>query len=302
MTNDDILKELAKRQEYFETLEACPWCSSESFDLWGEQIYEGFLSVECRQCKVVYVKTRLNQEGRNFYYDQLVAVRQEKTLAKLREKAHDLELDFIYRHITSGKLLDVGCGGGYLLERMNRDNWEFWGTDLSNQSVQRAKQVLQTNTFFEGDLETLELPVNSFDLIIARGVIEHVPDPKGFLRKLTSLVSSKGYIFMSGPNLDSFCAQFYKEKWRLHCPESHIFHFTVTHLSDALKEYGFKIIEEAYHYLETPYASPEEDIFQIADDIRAKRNGASEKMSKQSPPFFGNRYTAIWKNDPPQGL
>ena len=102
---------------------------------------------------------------------------------------------------------------------------------------------------------------------------------------------------MSGPNLNSFCAQFYKERWRLHYPESHLFHFTVNHLTEVLNEHGFQIVAEVYHYLETPYASPEDDILRIAKDIMANRHKDVESMSAESPPFWENRYTAIWQKN-----
>lgn len=287
--------ELAKDLENFEELKECPWCGSEGYELWGKQIYEGFLTVECRGCKVVYVRRRFNAIGRKRLCDGYMKVRQGGIRAKMREKAHDLELNFIYRQIRSGKVLDVGCGGGYMLERMPSDKWERWGTDLGSDAVRRARKVLNTDKIFEGEIEDLDLPVNYFDLVIARGVIEHVPYPRRFLEKIVTLIKSPGYLFMSGPNLNSFCAQFYKERWRLHYPEAHLFHFNVNHFTEALKDHGFHIVAEAYDYLETPYASPEEDILQVARDIIAKRNGREEDISDKSPPFWGNRYSAIWK-------
>jgi 2-polyprenyl-3-methyl-5-hydroxy-6-metoxy-1,4-benzoquinol methylase len=287
--------QLAKGPDNFEELKACPWCGSEEYDLWGKQIYEGFLTVECNRCKVVYVRRRFNVLGRKKLCDGYMSVRQEGNRAKMREKAHDLELNFIYRQIQSGRVLDVGCGGGYLLERMPSDKWEKWGTELGRDAVKRARRVLNTDKIFEGEIEELELSVDYFDLVIARGVIEHVPSPRSFLYKVATLVKAQGYFFMSGPNLNSFCAQFYKERWRLHYPEAHLFHFNVDHLTEALKEQGFHIVAESYDYLETPYASPEEDILKVARDIMAKRNGREDEMSDESPPFWGNRYCAIWR-------
>ena len=213
----------------------------------------------------------------------------------MREKAHELELDFIYRHVRSGRVLDVGCGGGYLLDRMSAGKWERWGTELGADAVARAREVLGTERIFEGEIEDLDLPTAYFDLVIARGVIEHVPYPRQFLERAVSLIKPTGYLFMSGPNLDSFCAKFYKDRWRLHYPEAHLFHFSLRHFNEFLARHDFRLVSDAYHYLETPYATPEEDILQVARDIDAKRRGETHGISAKSPPFFGNRYTAIWK-------
>lgn len=286
---------LASDPDNFEELESCPWCGSTKYQPWGEQSYPGFLSVECGDCHVVYVRRRFNSLGRKRLCDGYLTVRQDPKRAEARALAHDLELNFIYRHIPQGKVLDVGCGGGYLLERMPANLWERWGTELGSDAVQRAKEAINPDTIFEGELESLSLPEGYFDLVIARGVIEHVPFPRQFLNKMAQHVKPSGYIFMSGPNLKGFCAQFYKDRWRLHYPEAHLFHFSVDHLTDALNERGFQLLSDAYHYLETPYAKPEEDILHIARDIQARREGRENDISKDSPPFYGNRYTAIWK-------
>ncbi len=295
MDQREFFAVLAKDPENFEELDACPWCGEEEFEPWGEQSYEGFLTVECCGCKVVYVRRRFNALGRKRLSNGYLQVRQEKTRAEMREKAHDLELDFIYRQIKSGRVCDVGCGGGYLLERMPADRWEKWGTELGNAAVERARNALKTERIYEGEIEDLDLPHLFFDLVIARGVVEHVPWPRRFLATLARLTRPRGYIFMSGPNLSSFCARFYKDRWKLHYPEAHLFHFTIEHLTDALESYGFQLVADTYHYLETPYANPENDITKIASDILAKREGRFKDLSAESPPFYGNRYAAIWR-------
>ena len=286
---------LARDPENFEELDSCPWCNCKNFTHWGRQSYDGFLTVLCDDCRVVYVRRRFNALGRKRLCDGYLDVRQEKKRAQKRELAHDLELSFIYRYVESGRICDVGCGGGYLLERMPADKWEKWGTELGSSAVERAKKVLGTDRIFEGEIQDINLPRNYFDLIIARGVIEHVPWPRRFLNSIAVLVRRGGFVFMSGPNLASFCAQFYKDRWNLHYPEAHLFHFSVEHFSDALAQHGFGLVADVYHYLETPYASPMEDILKISNDIISVKKGKSESLSAQSPPFFGNRYTAIWK-------
>ena len=295
MDQKDYFSTLAQNPENFEELNACPWCGGTSYQSWGEQSYKGFLTVVCDHCAVVYVKRRFNELGRKRLCDGYLSVRQENKRAAKRELAHDLELEFMYRHVRSGSVCDVGCGGGYLLERMPAGHWEKWGTELGSAAVERARRVLETDRIYAGEVEALPLPENYFDLVIARGVIEHVPSPRSFLQTVAGLVKDDGFLFMSGPNLASFCAQFYKDRWKLHYPEAHLFHFSVRHLTDALDELDFSLVSDAYHYLETPYANPEEDLLKIAGDITARREGRHDSISDESPPFYGNRYTAIWK-------
>lgn len=295
MDQKQFFAELAKDEENFEVLDNCIWCGSARYQLWGEQSYPGFVTVECEDCNIVYVRKRFNEKGRKELCDGYMAVRQHGERAKQRQTMYQIDLDFIFRCVRSGRVLDAGCGGGYLLEQMPNDCWVKWGTELDTDSVERAKRVLQTEKISEGEIEQIELPLNYFDLVIARGVIEHVPYPRKFIDRIAELVSSEGWVFISGPNIASFCAQFYKDRWKLHYPEAHLTHLSVNHLDMVLQEYGFSLVSDVYHYLETPYASPKDDIVQIARDIEAAREGKREDMSKESPPFFGNRYTAIWE-------
>ena len=294
MDKQQLFQYLAERSDYFEELDSCPWCGFGKHEDWGQQTIEGFHSVQCQGCGVVYVRRRLNGAGLDYLYGQYHEVRQQGDKAKKRSKAHDLELEFIYRFATSGRVLDVGCGGGFMLERMPEDRWERWGTEVSEDAVARARGVLGDDRIFAGNIEDIDLPVSEFDLAIARGVIEHIPYPRQFLQRVAELVKPRGHLFLSGPNLDSFCAQFYKERWRLHYPEAHLFHFNVPILTEALSEHGFTLLADAYHYLETPYADPYADILQIAKDIQVAKDGNLNAMSAESPAFFGNRYTAIW--------
>lgn len=263
---------LAKNDEYFELLPSCPWCGGEACSPWGEQSSPGFLTVECGSCGVVYVRRRFNAQARKRLCDGYMTVRQGRNRAQQSAKAHDQELEFIYRQVDAGRVIDVGCGGGCLLERMPADKWgEKWGTEMGADAVERARQTLCTDKIFEDEVEDLDLPEAYFDLAIARGVIEHVPSPRTFLHKVASLVRPGGYFFMSGPNLDGFCARFYKDRWNLHYLEAHLFHFSVPLLSAALAEEGFRLVADRFPYLETPYAHLEKDFTQIANDIRASR-------------------------------
>ena len=49
-----------------EVVNECPWCGSVNNSKWCND-QEPFLTVECGDCNIVYVKNRLNEKGREEY-------------------------------------------------------------------------------------------------------------------------------------------------------------------------------------------------------------------------------------------
>ena len=75
-----------------------------------------------------------------------------------------------------GRVLDVGCGRGFLLDAFRRRGWTVEGTEMSEASSAHAREVLGIPVHV-GSLESLALPAESFDAVTLWHVLEHVTDP-----------------------------------------------------------------------------------------------------------------------------
>lgn len=103
------------------------------------------------------------------------------------------------------RLLDAGCGTGEMLQRL-RDTAgpraEVIGVDLSAAHVQAARATVDDSvTIVQGDLMTAPLPCASFDLIWSANTINHLRDPITGLRRLTSLLRTRGRIAIGQSSL-----------------------------------------------------------------------------------------------------
>lgn len=100
-------------------------------------------------------------------------------------------------HVTGDVLLDVGCGSG-LLRSFVRDRCvRYIGID-----VVRYEEFPADAEFEYSDLNTgrVQLPDNSADIVVSVETIEHLENPRAFMRELARLAKSGGWVVITTPN------------------------------------------------------------------------------------------------------
>lgn len=95
-----------------------------------------------------------------------------------------LRLKFIVEQIDTAqpRVVDVGCGGGILTEALAKTGAQTTGIDLSELSLEVARQHAQTHgldiDYRYQNAEQLALEQSaSFDVVTCMEMLEHVPDP-----------------------------------------------------------------------------------------------------------------------------
>lgn len=143
-----------------------------------------------------------------------------------------------------GKVLDVGCATGFLLEGI-RDHcaWETFGIEISEWAVEIARTQLSLNVTV-GTLEKAEFPDNYFDVILLNDVLEHVRNPVQFLTLVYNKLASGGKMFLRVPNgrcdLMPFIADYQKGYVRVQT-QAHLYYFEPEVLHQILVTIGFHI-------------------------------------------------------------
>lgn len=97
------------------------------------------------------------------------------------------------------KLLDVGCGGGYLSEALAAIGFRVTGVDPSPTSLRAARNHARENgltiDYCEGCGEALPFVTNAFDLVCCCDVLEHVPDYTLVVREIARVLKPGGIFF-----------------------------------------------------------------------------------------------------------
>lgn len=96
-------------------------------------------------------------------------------------------------HVNPTSICEVGCGAGEILSVLASDlgkDVQYYGYEISPQAFEICRQKSNENLhFYLKDLLTSE--GDSFDVLMAIDVLEHVEDYMGFLRKLKSKATFK---------------------------------------------------------------------------------------------------------------
>jgi SAM-dependent methyltransferase len=121
-------------------------------------------------------------------------------------------LDAVARHVPAGRLLDVGCGHGLLVDEAARRGYAAEGLELARAAAHHARDALGL-TVRELPLEAPELDDERFDVIVLADVLEHVEDPCATLDRCVALLADGGVLLLVTPDPASPTARLAGARW-----------------------------------------------------------------------------------------
>ncbi|GGE84961.1 class I SAM-dependent methyltransferase [Stappia taiwanensis] len=155
----------------------------------------------------------------------------------------------------SGRVVDVGCGLGELLEQID-DRHERIGIDPSEKAVEVAAAQSGAQTL-RGELTGETFPAGSCDAILAHHVIEHMDAPVEFVRSAAKALKPGGLFVVGTPNFASAAARLFGDRYRLLHDPTHVSLFTDESLMRLMRDCGFRILSVEYPFFGTRFATAE---------------------------------------------
>jgi len=141
--------------------------------------------------------------------------------------------------VGGGQLLDVGCGTGKDLLRLQEAGWKVTGVEISPYAAALARARLGCEVV-TGHFDEAPLEGRRFDVVRVSHVLEHLPSPRKSLEKMHRLLGSGGLLWIEVPNAASVERRLFRGHWFQWDLPRHLYHFTPTTLVRLLRDTGFR--------------------------------------------------------------
>lgn len=182
---------------------------------------------------------------------------------------HEARYYFASSRAARRRILDVACGIGYGSEILFRAGARIvTGVDYSIDAISQAsarQSPGRSISFVRADAVALPFATGSFDLIVTFETIEHLSDPKCFLRECARCLGHDGLLLLSTPNADAIPAGL------KHSPY-HIREFNLTDLESQLIEHFSEI--ELFWQAWPVHAIKEQRVAWLSADLHRFPGGA----------------------------
>jgi len=222
----------------------CPLCSTKA----EKKLYQegDYCMVRCLRCGFIYQNPRpAQQELLNAYQTYLPETEEEiEAWGRMMEPVFRRGADLIERHISQGRLLDVGSGYGFFLALMQSRGWEVMGLEVSPTGADYGRKRWGLSILPQPWEQAL-FPEGEFDVVTAFYVIEHLPDPLAFLREVHRIVRPGGMILLRYPHTTPIKAilSLMRIRNRLYHLPFHLSDFSPRTMRRALEQSEFRGIE-----------------------------------------------------------
>jgi 2-polyprenyl-3-methyl-5-hydroxy-6-metoxy-1,4-benzoquinol methylase len=206
--------------------------------------------VRCTGCGLIRQNPLPSEDELRLYYPDSYWFSADSTAASKLEQLYRcfvLRDHLIFLRGMPGPALDVGCGGGLLLSMLRERGVNAFGLDsalcAANTAVRSGVPVVC------GSLDKAPFPAKSFRLITMYHVLEHVPDPGGYLQAARGLLAHDGRLVVQVPNATSWQARLFGGRWNGFDVPRHLHTFHESDLTRLLNLRGFKVTRRRHFSL-----------------------------------------------------
>lgn len=170
-----------------------------------------------------------------------------------RQTAIDVARDrlirrLVERYVECGRLLEIGCGFGYLLGSFDSSRpgrWRLHGTDISAHAAAVAQRRLPHAHVVAADIQQ-GIPFGGlFDALIVVNVMEHLPEPHVAVRAIASAVRPGAVVLAHLPTINNaFSRWVYAHSYER--DPTHVYRPSGAEFNHLFEQAGFRTLDSRY--------------------------------------------------------
>jgi SAM-dependent methyltransferase len=216
----------------------CAGCGLVNYDLKG--------GVDQGQYATIFVDPRDDTSPRNHDNDQAVR--------------------FLARHVRSpGRLIDIGCGNGRLLWSAQKLGWKVKGLELSadmaRYAAERVGCEVRGDNFM--DAEPAAGDREAFDVVSLRHVLEHLPEPRLAMARISALLKPGGWLLVEIPNVEGWSKRWvrfitrtglHRRRFREGMMPGHCCEYSRESFGELMRRSGYRLVRWET-YTKKPFAN-----------------------------------------------
>jgi 2-polyprenyl-3-methyl-5-hydroxy-6-metoxy-1,4-benzoquinol methylase len=212
----------------------------------GQKVMRSFGALRLVRCGcgLVFFSPRHTEERLRRIYSQDRLNQLESNAGYFEEDVEEFgrRLKLAEKYVKPSSVLDVGCSTGtFLVSCQRRGYGRGAGVDLNEKTNEYCREKLGLDV-------SCAFPQGRFDLIHMSDVIEHLPDPAGYLLSLRESLSDGGLLMLTTPNIGNPLNYVLNVK-----PEEHLYYFSKATIRALLSNAGYEVLEvrswNRYHSL-----------------------------------------------------
>jgi SAM-dependent methyltransferase len=259
-----------------------------------------FVVRRCTRCGTIRTEPRLSlEELRPFYAANSPELSPAEVPASLlpRPPRDDRWAFLPWRHWVfpeaapiavgrPGRVLDIGCGHGELLDRLLALGWETWGIETDARAASRVSQ--RGHHVVTRELSADLFQGVTFDMVWMSHSLEHVQDPLAACRIVRTLLKPDGVLLLRIPRADGLLPRVMLADWyNLDVPR-HLWHFSSESLRQLLAMARLDVVRLSTYSTWIDYAAT------ARNAIIRRIHGPGPSISGPLPPWIRAWMKVVW--------
>jgi SAM-dependent methyltransferase len=235
-------------------LKACPNCSCTSISskfVVQDRHYgiKGDFNFDvCNDCGLVFLNPMPNNEELSKFYPEesyyayhmnFPTPKKDSFLKGIAKSILLLNSREEMKFDRPGKVLDIGCGNGWVLSQYKHKGWEVAGVEPSKVAAEIGNKA--GLNIYNGTLLDAAFPSDKFDFVRSNHSFEHIFNPNEVLDEIYKILKPGGKLFIGIPNYAGMNSKLAKKYWYFLGAPVHTFNYSPRNIKQLLKRHNFEV-------------------------------------------------------------